>query len=457
MNPINLDNYLWIVVFGGVFSFISSFGIGSNDVANAFATSIGSGALTLKSAIVIASVCEFSGAFFMGSHVTTTIRKGITNYECYEENPDILMYGCMCVLASMAIWLIAASKFSLPVSTTHSVIGGLIGMTMSTVGSECVKWNESISDFPYISGVSAIVLSWILSPVLSGVCAVILYVALRNLCLRSEYAFDRIWFFYPALIVLTVTINTFFLLWKGFKNMETEIEVLTTGEVFGISLGVGVIMSVIAIPFLKKIKKHVEITETNHMFEISSETKKIHDNAEYFDNKAEEGLKYLQVLTSICDSFAHGANDVANSVGPFAAIYLTYKNEGVEKKSEMGDDAYWILSLGGVGMIAGLVCYGRNIIETIGVKLSKITPSRGLCIELGSAIVIITGARYGWPLSTTHCQIGATAAIAMLEGRYGIDWNIFVKTCIGWVLTLVIVGGRSAILTAQGVYAPSIN
>ena len=144
-------------------------------------------------------------------------------------------------------------------------------------------------------------------------------------------------------------------------------------------------------------------------------------------------------------------------MGPFAAIYLTYKNEGVEKKSEMGDDACWILSLGGVGMIAGLVCYGRNIIETIGVKLSKITPSRGLCIELGSAIVIITGARYGWPLSTTHCQIGATAAIAMLEGRYGIDWNIFVKTCIGWVLTLVIVGGLSAILTAQGVYAPSIN
>jgi sodium-dependent phosphate transporter len=145
---------------------------------------------------------------------------------------------------------------------------------------------------------------------------------------------------------------------------------------------------------------------------------------------------------------------VANAIGPFAAIYMTWREKGVSKSVDLGDDAYWILAIGGVGIVAGLAIYGYNIIHTIGTKIAKITPSRGICIELGSAIVVITGSRYGWPLSTTHCQVGATTAVALMEGSKGLDWNILLKTCVGWVATLVIVGGITALLFAQGIHAP---
>ena len=460
------SKYTWIVATGGILSVFAAFGIGANDVANAFATAIGSGALSIKTALIMASIFEFSGAFFMGSHVTKTIRKGIADYECFEDDPAILMYGCMCVILSVGIWLLVASRLSLPVSTTHSAVGGMIGMTLVTAGSECVTWNETINEFPYRSGVTAIIISWFLSPILSGICAAFLFLVLRHTCLRTANPFQNIWKFYPILIGSTITINTFFIMWKGLKNMSDDIETWSIWKVIGISFGVGTSVAILCMPFLQKLKQHVDVTYISDLNEnnqdantltLDKTTFDIHENAEKFDEKSEEGLKYLQIFTSMCDSFAHGANDVANAIGPFAAIYMIYKNESVSESANMGDDAYWILGLGGVGIILGLAIYGRNIIDAIGTRLSKITPSRGICIELGAAIVIITGARYGWPLSTTHCQIGATTAIALLEGKNGVNWKILLNTCVGWIATLVIVGGLAGLLTAQGIYAPEKN
>tara|TARA_B110000977_G_scaffold199291_1_gene286242 strand:+ start:4563 stop:5948 length:1386 start_codon:yes stop_codon:yes gene_type:complete len=450
------SKYLWIVASGGILSIFAAFGIGANDVANAFATAIGSGALTVKSSLVLAAIFEFSGALFMGSHVTKTIRKGIADYECFEEDPAILMYGCMCVIMSVGIWLLVASKLSLPVSTTHSAVGGMIGMTLVTAGPSCISWNESTNEFPYRTGVTAIIISWFLSPILSGICSVFLFLILRHTCLRTENPFHNIWKFYPFIIGSTVTINAFFILWKGLKNMSNTIEAWSIGKVVGISFGIGGCVALSSIPFLHKLKQYVTIQRIPDTPSLTLDkiTFDIHENAEKFDQKSEEGLKYLQIFTSICDSFAHGANDVANAIGPFAAIFMIYKNEDVNKSADMGTDAYWILGLGGFGIVLGLAFYGQNIINTMGTRLCKITPSRGICIELGAAIVIITGARYGWPLSTTHCQIGATTAIALLEGSNGLNWKIIFQTCIGWIITLVIVGGLAAFLTAQGIYAP---
>ena len=188
----------------------------------------------------------------------------------------------------------------------------------------------------------------------------------------------------------------------------------------------------------------------------------MHINAEKFDPKIEEVFKYLQIFTACCDAFSHGANDVANSVGPFAAIYLIYKEQNtLSKKLDMEDDAYWILGLGGIGIGLGLIIYGKKIIYAIGNKLCKITPSRGTCIELGSALVIITGSRLKIPLSTTHCQVGATIGVGLLENKScfkkieGINWWILSKTTFGWIITCIIVGFTSGILSAQGVYGPS--
>jgi sodium-dependent phosphate transporter len=158
----------WIVVMGGFFAFLAAFGIGANDVANAFATSVGSGALTIKHAVMLAAVFEFCGALFMGGHVVKTIRKGIADQSCFTDDPGLLMYGCLCVIFSVAIWLVVASFLEMPVSTTHSCVGGMIGMTMVARGSSCVVWSAKSDTFPYIKGVAAIVVSWLLSPIVSG-------------------------------------------------------------------------------------------------------------------------------------------------------------------------------------------------------------------------------------------------------------------------------------------------
>ena len=489
--------YTWIVVTGGVFAFIAAMGIGANDVANAYATSVGSKALTTKQAVLCATVFETSGAILMGSHVTNTIRKGIADYECFEDDPGALMYGCMWVCFCVGVWLFIACKYEMPVSTTHSCVGGMIGMTIALKGTQCVNWYEPRDMFPYIGGVSGIVISWVLSPVFSGIISSILFGLMRNLILRSSQSFNRTTYLFPILIGTTITLNTFFIIYKGAKGLGLDETPMSQATIF--SFGTGGITAIIICPFtrhirsrvLKRIKEQEKTTDlhnseievlqqeenTHNCCNLVSHIKtnlkinindivsndntvsNIHNDAEIFDETTEEYFKSLQIFTAMCGSFSHGANDVANAIGPFAAIYMIGRDAHVNNKNELGSDAYWILTLGGVGISVGLLIYGYKIMYAIGLKLCKITPSRGVAIELSSALVIITGSRLEIPLSTTHCQIGATIGVAALEDPYkcsGVNSQILIKTLIGWILTLVVVGTSCGILTAQGVYAPEI-
>ena len=495
-------DYLWIVIAGGVSSFISSMGIGANDVGNAFASSIGSKALTVKSAVAIASVFECAGAILMGSHVTKTIRKGIADYECFEDDPELLMYGCFCVLLSVGAWLFLASYLEMPVSTTHSCVGGMIGMTMVTGGSDCVIWYKATDSFPWVGGVSGIVISWFLSPIFSAIVSSFIFYITRLTVLRKENSFDYSYRTFPIFVGLTITLNTFFIIYKGGKGIGLD-DLSLLGSLV-IAAGSGLTIGSIIIPFIPSMKQKVNdrfqqgeiepveertecLNELNEMgtqgkekkrnkiqqcigsikdninYDIDQikvdEVKEIHDNSERFDKKTEESFKYLQIFTAICDSFSHGANDVANAIGPYAAIVSIYMNEGdLEKTVEMNDHAYLILGMGGVGISLGLILYGYKIIRAIGVKLCCITPSRGFSIELGSATIIIIGSRLGIPLSTTHCQVGATMGVAALEDVKkcsGINWKIAWKVFFGWIITLAVVGGSTALLVAQGIYSPS--
>ena len=489
--------YTWIVVTGGVFAFIAAMGIGANDVANAYATSVGSKALTTKQAVLCATVFETSGAILMGSHVTNTIRKGIADYECFEDDPGALMYGCMWVCFCVGVWLFIACKYEMPVSTTHSCVGGMIGMTIALKGTQCVNWYEPREMFPYIGGVSGIVISWVLSPVFSGIISSILFGSMRNLILKSSQSFNRTTYLFPILIGSTITLNTFFIIYKGAKGLGLDETPMSQATIF--SFGTGGITAIIICPFtrhirsrvLKRIKEQEKTTDlhnseievlqqeenTHNCCDLVSHVNNnlkinindivsndnivsdIHKNAELFDETTEEYFKSLQIFTAMCGSFSHGANDVANAIGPFAAIYMIGRDAHVNNKNELGSDAYWILTLGGVGISVGLLIYGYKIMYAIGLKLCKITPSRGVAIELSSALVIITGSRLEIPLSTTHCQIGATIGVAALEDPYkcsGVNSQILIKTLIGWILTLVVVGTSCGILTAQGVYAPEI-
>lgn len=482
--------FIWIVIAGGVTSFIASMGIGSNDAANAFATSVGSKALTLRQAAGLAVVFETAGAILMGSHVTDTIRKGIADYACFESNPEILMYGCLWVMVSVSSWLFLASYLEMPVSTTHSCVGGMIGMTIALTGSDCVIWYKSVDTFPYIGGVGGIVMSWFISPIFSGVLSSIIYGLTRTLVLRKPYNSLRLIYSYPVLVGFTLLINSFFIIYKGAKGLG--LDDIDVESAVGYSFLIAGSGSILSIPLVPKIRKRVDKkfsrqvvasqTSSTSEFELNTTTQmdlninsrsqldkvqNIHNQAEKFDPKIEETFKYLQIFSAICDSFSHGANDVANAIGPFAAIYTIYKSNGdLSKKLDMGDDAYWILTIGGLGIALGLIVYGKKIINAIGTKLCKITPSRGACIELSSALIIITGSRLKIPLSTTHCQVGATVGVGLLENHscsniknldiHGVNWYILGKTAFGWIITCVIVGVTAGLLSAQGAYGPTV-
>lgn len=215
MSHNSMAEYEWIVVAGAVTAFIAAFGIGANDVANAFATSVGSKAITIRQACFLAVVFEVSGAVLLGSHVTRTIRKGIADADCFAGQPEVLMFGSLCVIISVACWLLLASYLEMPVSTTHSCVGGMIGMTVVAHGPGCVVWYESATAFPYVKGVGAIVLSWFLSPLLSSAAAAALYTTVRAAVLRAPDSFERAFRVYPLLVGFTVAINAFFMIYKG--------------------------------------------------------------------------------------------------------------------------------------------------------------------------------------------------------------------------------------------------
>lgn len=341
------------------------------------------------------------------------------------------MYGNLAALTATGFWLLFASYMELPVSTTHSIIGGIVGFAI-TVDTDAIVWSESSDDFPYFKGISAVVASWFISPILSGILALILFFFVRLLVLRSSDSYSRAFIFFPILVFLTVFINVLFILTKGAKAFS-EVKDMAFGTKVGISVGcgiaVGIATAILSFSLKKKLDDYFEgraekpgykdgkkeqnvidkylgmvfkgvDVDVHEVIDTEEKVSSVHENQEKFDVKTEEAFKYLQVFTAICDSFSHGANDVANSVGPFAAIVTTYEVGRLNKKADVPK---WILAFGGIGIVVGLGTYGYNIMRAIGVKLVAVTPSRGFAIELGAAIVIAIGSYLGLPLSTTHC------------------------------------------------------
>ena len=410
------------------------------------------------------------------------------------------MWGMTCVILATGGWLLLASYLEMPVSTTHSCIGGIIGMTMMSRGADCVLWHEDSDTFPFAKGVTAIVISWVLSPVASGICGALLYAFTWVTVLRypPDISFRNSKFFFPILVGFTFGLNIVLMILKGAKGKKEElgtddmIAAAKEGDI-GPAAAVGgyfalgsAFLVALAVPTLAKralasaevinneAKVSAEGTKTpleegatgkknemtaaeyiKHQLEADPHAvldndavaKGIHDNVKHHDTATEEMFKYVQIFTAIVDSFSHGANDVANAMGPFAAVYATYSNGYVNTgKEDMGDDMYWILAIGGAGIVLGLGTYGYKIMEAIGVKLIAVTPSRGYCIELGAAFVIIYGTTQGWPLSTTHCQVGATVGVGLFEGSEGVNKWVLIKCVVGWVATLAIVGFTAAVL-----------
>lgn len=401
-----MDVYLITGIISIVAGFYMAWTIGANDVANAMGTSVGSGALTLKQAVIVAAIFEFAGAVLVGSHVTDTIRKGMVDPVIFTANPDVLMIGMLSALIASAIWLQLATHWGLPVSTTHSIVGAVVGFALIAVGTSAISWGK----------VSQIVGSWVISPLMGGVIACTMFIFIRNRVLDSEHPVAAVKKYAPHLVFVLFAILTLSLVYKGLKNLKLD---LPLSQALGAALIVGFIAALIARFFFGKIK-----SSGNEGLSVELAT-------------VEGAFRKLQIITACYMAFAHGANDVANAIGPLAAIYSISTTHVVSMQVAV---PIWILVLGGSGIIIGLATWGYKVIETIGKKITEMTPSRGFSAEFGAATTVLVCSKMGLPISTTHTLVGAVIGVGMARGIASLNLNIIRNIAYSWIITLPVAG-----------------
>ena len=414
--------------------------IGANDVANAMGTSVGSGALTLRRAIIVAAIFEFCGAVFFGSHVTDTIRKGVLDFgdDGFDrELSQKLMYGFMAALLAAAIWLTVATKYGLPVSTTHSIVGGVIGMGLF-IQPDSVNWGKVLE----------IVISWVASPLLGAILAFVSFIIIRKVIFNHPNPLEQTKKIAPLLALPTFFVLGLALQFKGmkgfYKNLHakgyinksewlpcdpssyncTTFNPFVDGawiplNSFLVALFIGMMASTVLWYVLKRYE---------------------------FKEEGYEGVErvfiWLQIITACYVAFAHGANDVANAIGPMAAIYdIASSSTGILSPDKV-DVPIWLLLLGGAGITVGVATWGYKVMDTIGTKITHITPSRGFAAEFGAAttVLIFSMPFLAVPISTTHTLVGAVVGVGLAGGAAAVDFRVFGKIAASWVASLPVAG-----------------
>jgi inorganic phosphate transporter, PiT family len=400
------------LLLAGSFGLFMAWGIGANDVANAMATSVGSKALTLKRAVIIAAIFEFAGAFLAGGQVTSTIRKGIIDANLLSGSPELLVYGMLAALLAAGIWLLIATKYGLPVSTTHSIVGAIVGFAAVGIGIEAVKWGK----------VGSIAASWIVSPVVAGAIAYALFQSVQKLILNTSDPMKNAKRYVPVYIFLTGAMISLVTMFKGLKHIGLELSKI---ESYTLSIVIGLICAFIGAFFIRKISFSEERNVDNHFHDV------------------ERVFGVLMIFTACAMAFAHGSNDVANAVGPVAAIVSVVSNSGeITQKSAM---PIWILLLGAVGIVAGLIMYGHKVIATVGSKITDLTPSRGFCGELAASTTVVIASGTGIPISTTHTLVGAVLGVGFARGISALNLRMIGSIFMSWIITLP-AGGILAII-----------
>ncbi len=376
--------------------------IGANDVANAMGTSVGSKALTFKQAIIVAAVAEFAGAFFVGGHVSDTIRKGMLDPTVFEATPYHLVYGMISALVAAAVWLHIASSLGWPVSTTHSIVGGVVGFGIIAGGVDVINWSQ----------INKVVLSWVVSPLMGGLFAFLVFrfISKTIFSKRAPLYYAKILLPYIVFVVFVILSNA--MVYKGLKNLHLD---LPFTQALIISLIVGSIAFTVAKILANKIP-----------YDASWDLQKqFHETESIF--------KYLQILTAFYVAFAHGSNDVANAVGPLAAVVAILKEGTVQLKVAMPT---WILGMGGGFIVFGLFFWGAKVMATIGEKITEITPSRGFSAEFGAATVVLICSKMGLPISTTHTLVGSVIGVGLARGLPTLNLSIVKMIAISWVSTI---------------------
>ena len=388
-----------------VFGFFMAWGVGANDVANAMGTSVGARAITIKQAILIAMIFEFAGAWLAGGEVTSTIRSSIIDIESagFEDTPELLVFGMLSSLLAAGIWLLVASKYGWPVSTTHSIIGAIVGFAVVGISSDSVMWGQVLE----------IVASWVVSPVFSGTISFFLVLSVQKLVLDTDDPLKNAQRYVPYYIFLVGFVIAMVTLVKGLSHVGLEV---TFNQATILALAFGLVTVVIGTFMLRRL---------NLTFS---------DDHEEQMRSVERVFGVLMIFTACSMAFAHGSNDVANAIGPLAAINSVISNNGIfEAESAL---PMWILLLGGFGIVTGLAMWGHRVIKTIGKNITELTPSRGFAAEIAAATTVVIASGTGIPISTTHTLVGAVLGVGLARGIGALNLSVIGKIFLSWVVTL---------------------
>jgi PiT family inorganic phosphate transporter len=384
----------YILIIGYVFGFYMAWNIGANDVANSMASAVGAKAITIKQAICIAGILNIVGAVFLGSHVTNTIRKGIVSTEVLSD-PHLALIGALSALLASALWVSFATWKSLPVSTTHSIVGAMIGFGIMAGGFSVINWNR----------LAAVVLSWIISPVFSLVIAFILFKIIVKFILSKKDAMAWAFKLAPFFIGLAFFVIILSFLFKTPLGKRFDIETYP-------ALFIAFILAVIA--------GYAGSRLLRRFFRGKS-------------NCVEEIFRQIQIGTSCYVALAQGANDVANAIGPLAVIYFLVKTGSVGATVPV---PIFLLLFGGIGIALGIAMAGHRVMGTIGTKITTLTNTRGFSVDFAAATTVLIASKLGLPVSTTHAAVGGVLGVGVARGFEAVNFSIVLQIMLYWILTV---------------------
>ena len=397
-----MDQATIYITLAALFGIFMAWGIGANDVANAMATSVGSKALTIKQAIFVAAIFEFLGAVLAGGEVTDTVRKSIVDTSLPGFTPELLVYGMLAALLAAGTWLFIASRNGWPVSTTHSIVGAIVGFAAVGVGIDAVHWGK----------VGEIVMSWVISPLTAGFIAYLIYQSVQRLILSQEDPLSKAKRYVPVYIFLAAFTITLVTILKGLKHVGLDISLRDS---YLLATGIAVAIALVGAFFIQRIEPDPKAEKREHFVTV------------------ERVFGILMIVTACGMAFAHGSNDVANAIGPLAAVVSVAQSGVISGKAALPT---WVLVLGGAGIVVGLATFGRHVIATVGKNITHLTPSRGFAAELAAATTIVIASGTGMPVSTTHVLVGAVLGVGLARGIDAIDLRVVARIFVSWVVTI---------------------
>ena len=401
-----LEHRLLFVGIAVLLGLYMTWGIGANDVANAMGTAVGAGGVSVKQTIVIAVVFEFLGAVLAGSHVTNTLQKDIIHVTSVLDKPEVLVFGMMSALLASSIWIMIASAFAWPVSITHTVIGAIVGFGLIGVGMDAIQW----------SMLGQILIAWILSPFFSGILAFFTMGIVNILIMERAHPDKKALRYAPSLVFVLVFSISMVAFFEGVEVLRIS---MSTLETIVISVLVGAAATMLARRW------------------VAALTLEAYEERELKRSNVEMIFAPLMPFAAAAIAFSHGANDVANGMGPIALVIGIIQSKGDLSQLIAGDAPlpFWILVLGGAGITLGLVTMGVRVMRTIGRKITELTPSRGFCATLASAVTVILATRVGFPVSTTQIAVGAVIGVGMYRSMDSVDFRVVGGIVTTWFVT----------------------